>query len=77
MIMGYQQDWVKRERKFFLLAALFLAVVFVIAMIQICHPLWHERDLQSLAFDHLFTDLASAFSGISTDHSTDSQTVPC
>lgn len=34
MIMGYQQDWVKRERKFFLLAALFLAVIFVIAMIQ-------------------------------------------
>jgi hypothetical protein len=34
MIMGYQQDWVKRERKFFLWSALFLAIVFLIAMVQ-------------------------------------------
>lgn len=34
MIMGYQQDWVKRERKFFLWSALFLAIFFAIAMVQ-------------------------------------------
>ncbi|GEM_PF-2200109 len=34
MTMGYQQNWIKKERKFFIASSAFLLVLFALAMIQ-------------------------------------------